>query len=470
MTSPERVTARPPRFARARIGVFAGIPWPLGLIFALDGFVRASGIVRVPDYKNHVGASATAFGFALLCNSFGALLAMPIAGRVCERFGTHRLMVVGSVIACGAITLPALSNSIVALGFGFFFFGAVYGAAEVGLNSGAVEVETATGRTLMSPLHGLFSAGELGGAMAGALLARHLSPVVHLAVIGGLTAIAIVGLAPRLLRDGAALGARLTAAGAPAPDSVLPPASQVRPARSRSSHRMLVLGLGLVALSTAYGEGSIGDWGAIHLHEGLGVSVAAAAYGYAAFSCAITAARLVGGRIVDRLGAQPLVAAGSMLAAGGILLAAFTHSPGVAIIGYVAVGLGLANVYPVAIARAGAVAGPRGVAAASTLGLFGMLVGPALIGFVADRTSLPIGMSTVAMLAAMAVVLSRLVHTDRPAPALDSDAPNSHCSDPETSDPETSAPETSAPETAGERRSETGAVSADAAGAGRHPG
>jgi MFS family permease len=396
--------------ASLAVRTIRGMPPPLAILFVLDGFVRSTGIVRVPNYKSHVGASATAFGFALLCNSFGALVGMPVAGRLCERIGTHRLIVFGSLLACGIAILPAISGSIVTLAASFFAFGVIYGAAEVGLNSGAVEVESATRRSIMSPLHGLFSLGELGGALVGAGLARFMSPGVHLTVVGVAMAILIGLTAPSLLRD----GSRLRAFLAQQPTvSAATEAAASSSKRSLSHPKVMVLILGVIALCTAYGEGSIGDWGAIHLHEGMHVSVSAAAYGYAAFASAITASRFVGPAIIARIGERALVVVGGLLAAGGMLVAAWTHNPGIAVAGYVAVGLGLANVFPVAIARAGAIGGPRGVATASTLGLFGMLVGPALIGFIADRSSLPTGLSTVAFLGLLAGALSFVLRGDK---------------------------------------------------------
>jgi len=117
--------------------------------------------------------------------------------------------------------------------------------------------------------------------------------------------------------------------------------------------------LGLIAGCTAYGEGAITDWGALHLRETLAASPAIAAAGYAAFSLAMACGRLSGGRLVRSFGATHVLVHGSAFAAVGMVAAAFAPVAAVALAGFALVGLGLANVFPLAIARAGPWAGRR---------------------------------------------------------------------------------------------------------------
>ena len=164
--------------------------------------------------------------------------------------------------------------------------------------------------------------------------------------------------------------------------------------------------LGLIAGCTAYGEGAITDWGALHLRETLAASPAVAAAGYAAFSLAMACGRLVGGRLVRSFGATHVLVYGSVLAATGMLAAAFAPAVAVALVGFALVGLGLANVFPLAIARAGSLGGSKGVALASTVGYTGLLGGPPLIGLLVGGVGLPSALATVSLLAAVAAGLS----------------------------------------------------------------
>jgi MFS family permease len=234
---------------------------------------------------------------------------------------------------------------------------------------------------------------------------------------------------PRLLAVGA-VGLLLTAAIAPvlaAGDagrqvSVAPSAE---PRRASTAPRRLLVVLGLIAGCTAYGEGAITDWGALHLRETLSATPAMAAAGYAAFSLAMACGRLLGSRLVRSFGATHVLVLGSTLAAIGMLAAALAPAAAVALVGFALVGLGLANVFPLAIARAGALGGSKGVALASTVGYTGLLGGPPLIGLLVGGVGLPAALTTVSLLAAVAGALSlyatpqrALVHA-RVAGALD---------------------------------------------------
>jgi MFS family permease len=241
------------------------------------------------------------------------------------------------------------------------------------------------------------------GAGLGGLVAGGLSPVAHLA---GLT---LAGLA-------------LTAAAGPvllrSPSPAAPEAVGVRkpaPGRPDGRSRRLVTVFGVIALCTAYGEGALADWGALHLEQDLHAHPGLAAAGYSLFALAMTAGRLSGTALLERLGQTRTLVAGGATAAAGMLLGALAPTVWLALAGFAVTGLGLANLFPVAVARAGAVAGAGGVAAASTLGYGGMLIGPPTIGFLADWSSLPAALTTVAVLAAGAALIGYAVR-DAPVP------------------------------------------------------
>jgi MFS family permease len=127
----------------------------------------------------------------------------------------------------------------------------------------------------------------------------------------------------------------------------------------------------------------------------------------------MAAGRLAGGQLVLLLGERRLLVGGALLAAVGALTAVTTSSLPVALAGYAVVGLGLANVFPLAIARAGVLGGPSGVALATTVGYTGLLGGPPVIGFLAEHAGLPMALGTVALLAVVAAVLVLGLDGDR---------------------------------------------------------
>ncbi|MFJ1758492.1 MFS transporter [Kitasatospora sp. NPDC088134] len=371
----------------------------LTAFFAVDGFLFAAWVVRIPDVRAQVAASHSALGLALLCVSAGAVATMAVVGRLCLRYGSRRVTVASIGVFAPAVALPAHTHSVLGLGAVLLLFGAGYGAANVAMNSAAVDLVAQLRRPVMPSFHAGYSLGGLLGAAVGGLLAGRISAAWALA------AAAALGLAVTALAGAALL--RAPAAGPAATRAAAETVGTATAAGRPSAHaRLLVLLLGLTALCTAYGEGALADWATLHLTDDVHAGAALAATGYAAFAFAMTAGRLSGTWLSERLGGTRVMLFGGLTACAGMTAAALAPSVPVVLAGFVLVGLGLANVFPLAIARAGAVAGPQGVATASTLGYAGMLVGPPVIGFLADAFSLPAALLTVAAGSALVGLLA----------------------------------------------------------------
>ncbi|GHJ42270.1 MFS transporter [Streptomyces sp. TS71-3] len=380
----------------------AGLRAAVTVFFALDGFVFAGWVVRIPAVKEQTHSSASALGLALLGVSAGAVVTMMFTGRLCRRFGNHPMTVTCGALTSLAVALPPLTHSALALGGVLLVFGAAYGGLNVAMNSAAVDVIAALRRPVMPSFHAAFSLGGMLGSGVGGLVASHLSATRHL------FALAVVGLAVT-----AAAGRTVLRHTVPAPAEEMRSA-ETTPApapEAPSSRRLdggtrgLVIVFGLIALCTAYGEGALADWGALHLQQDLSADPGVAATGYGSFALATTIGRVTGTTLLERLGRTRTLVVGGATAAVGMLLGSLAPTLWVALLGFGITGLGLANIFPVAIDRAGALAGPSGVAAASTLGYAGMLLGPPAIGFMADWFSLPTALTSVAVLAAVAAAV-----------------------------------------------------------------
>ncbi|TDC68509.1 MFS transporter [Streptomyces hainanensis] len=362
----------------------------LTVFFALDGFVFAGWVVRIPAVKEQTGASSSALGLALLGVSVGAVLTMTLTGRLCQRFGARPVAVTAALVLAASVALPPHTASPLTLGLVLLVFGAAFGAMNVSVNSVAVDLVAALGRPVMPSFHAAYSLGGMLGAGVGGLAAGQLSAARHLG------ALAVFGVAVAAIAARSLLVAPMPPR--PEPDGAAATEGGARPAGTR----WLVLVLGLIALCTAYGEGALADWSALHLQESLGAGAGVAAAGYSVFALAMTVGRLTGSALLERLGQTRALVAGGVTAALGMLLGTLGPTVWVVLLGFVIAGLGLANIFPVAIGRAGELAGAQGVAAASTLGYGGFLLGPVAIGFLADWFSLAVAMTTVALLAAVA--------------------------------------------------------------------
>src|SRR5882757_843816 len=188
---------------RSTPGALRHLRFLVTTFFVLDGFVFASWVVRVPDIKAQVGASASSLGLALLGVSAGAVVTMIVTGRLCRRFGSERMSVAMGVLLSLTITLPALTRSVAVLTASLFAFGVGFGGLNVAMNSVAVDLTARIARPIMPSFHAAYSFGGLTGAVLGGVVAEWLSPAWHLTIVGtlGLAVTGRIGIA--LLRDAA---------------------------------------------------------------------------------------------------------------------------------------------------------------------------------------------------------------------------------------------------------------------------
>lgn len=381
----------------------------IGLYFFGDGLMLGSWAGRIPAVQHHASLTNARLGLALFAASFGALAAMPLAGRLCERIGSRRVTLPGLLLGAGSLVATSLATGLPALAAALFGFGAAFGAINVAANAQGLALERLSGRSILSAFHAAFSAGGLIGAGLAALAAgAGIAPRIHFAVLA--TVLALIGVgAVRFL---------------------LPPDADDK-AKSRTLARppRAIVVLGAAAFCTMLAEGAAVDWSAVYLSHSFGAAAGIAALAYTAFSLAMTASRTVGDRLNRRLGPVTLARSGAVAATVGLGLALAIGSVPVAIAGFAAMGAGLGVVVPVlfrAAASTATVSASAGVAAVSTIGWFGFLAGPPAIGFAASAVGLRAALGivvlatlTLAILAGSAGPSRRKAIATRLAPALD---------------------------------------------------
>jgi hypothetical protein len=353
---------------------------------------------RVPALQDRAHVSTATLGLALAGLAAGALVAMPISGWRAARDGSRVTTLVCVAAIVIALPIPALATSAAGLILGAIALGAANGAIDVAMNAHGVEVERRLGRPILSSLHAGFSLGGLIGAGAGALVAgADVDVRVHFAVMALLLAMAALVAAPRLLPAGAdatAAGGRLA----------LPPRA--------------LWPLGAIAFCCLLAEGAAADWSAVYLDGPLGSGAGTAALGFTGFSVAMTVARLFGDRLTLRAGAARVVRGGALLATAGLGAALLVAEPAAGVAGFACLGAGVAVVVPVVFRAAGTghgVAAGTALAAVTTTGYTGFLVGPPIIGAIASATSLPVALCLVLVATTTAAALAPTVASARPS-------------------------------------------------------
>ncbi|MFG6082701.1 MFS transporter [Paracoccus litorisediminis] len=351
------------------------------LAFVAAGFAMACWAPLVPFAKENVGVDDAGLGLLLLCLGVGSIMAMPVTGWLAAQIGSKPLIMGGGIGLVLLLPLLTLTSSALGLAVVLMLFGASLGTLDVAMNIHAVEVERDSARPLMSGFHAMFSIGGFAGA-AGVtvLLSLGLSPV-QATICGSLLTWGALLLAwPRLL---AAKG------GQPMPFA-LP--------------KGIVLLLSVLAGITFLVEGAILDWGALlvvgkglldHAHGGVG---------YMLFAAAMTLGRLTGDRVVGRFGGRQVLIVGGAVGVLGIVILLVSPHPVTALLGFVLIGLGASNIVPVLFSLAGrqrAMSPAMAVAAVTTVGYAGILIGPAALGLISHHLSLPIAFGLLAVLLAV---------------------------------------------------------------------
>jgi predicted MFS family arabinose efflux permease len=368
-----------------------------GAVFGLSGGVGASWVSRIPAIRDQLDVRPGPLGLALLCTGAGSLMTMPTTGRACHRWGSRRVIQVTALGVCGLVALLPHVRSVVLLGVVLLGYGGCYGAWDVAMNIHGSAIERAANRPWMPRYHAGWSAGAIVGAGLGALAAHAgLSASVHLALAGTITfAAVLVGL--RLFVDERTY-VDPVAAG---------PSADARTSMHSLLTRRIVL-IGIITLCGTTVEGAAADWLALHLRDDVQTTAAVAAAGYAVFSVAMAITRFSGTWLTDKLGRVGALRAAGLICACGIVVTATAGNAPVALGGTVLWGLGTALVFPAAMSAGGETPGRSsdGIATVSTIGYGGFLIGPPLVGLLADATSLGHALLVLVVLAAGIVALA----------------------------------------------------------------
>lgn len=356
-------------------------------MFILNGALFGIWASRIPAVRDHLQLSHEALGYGLLFMAAGAVCSFPVTGRLTDRFGAVAITRVIAVLYTGSLVLLGLADSFTLLAIFLFVFGAFHGSMDVAMNAWAAEVESAYDKPLMSSFHAMWSLGAGLGAISGYVAVQmQMSVLQHFLAAGGL----VVALALAL--------------------SWVQWTSR-RSVQSQGSvfafpSGVLIL-VGFTALCGALGEGAVADWSAIFLRDVTGAAESIATLGYAVFSVAMVVCRLAGGLVIARVGPVAAARGGGMFAAMGVFCVVSAGAAPLALVGFTLMGVGYAVIMPLAFSRAAndpQIPPGQAIASVATLGYGGLLIGPPLIGFLAELLTLRMAFGVLLPLAVLIVV------------------------------------------------------------------
>jgi MFS family permease len=359
------------------------------MLFALNSFMFGNWVTRIPDVTSKLELSESELGTALLGAPVGALLVMPFAGVLIARLGLGKTVYGISLIHIVTLIGMALATNQYLLTASLFLYGLTTSLMDISMNTAASQIELKIKKSIMSTCHGMWSLGALLGAGVGGFFVEfQINLVIHLGLIVVFMLVLVFSQTRMILQF-----------------------AEIR--QSTDKHfawpRGTLLILAFMAFFILMSEGAIADWSALYMRNVLDNEGYALGGAYAVFSLAMMMGRLLGDGIIPRVGHKRMLMGGSFLSFLGLLLVVTTSSTGLAIFGFGLTGMGYSVIVPILFLAAANYPGysaGSGIAAVSTLGYTGFLIGPPLIGYVADWYGLRWGMSFIMIASGMIAVVA----------------------------------------------------------------
>ena len=372
---------------KTNITVGKGELYAAHLAFFLPGFAIATWAPMIPMVKERLNIEADVLGILLLCVGISAFFIMPIAGMLGRKFGCRKVMAVSAAVMVIDLVVLSLLQNIWGYAVFLAVMGIFMGAMDVNMNVNAVVVEKLVKRRIMSGMHAFWSIGGFVGAGLFSLLAK----------MGlGITAIASVHCAIVLLLTLISTPHFLTYKDNGGGSIIAVP-------------RGIVIVLGLVAGISFLAEGAVMDWSGVFLTEVKSWDMSMAGFGYAVFSVAMLLMRLIGDRVVKLLGERAVLLFGSCLLSVGFLLIVFIDGTYLMALPFILIGLGGANIVPVLYSmlnRQHNMPIGSAVTAITCMGYTGVILGPAVLGFIAHGIGLTGVFYLLTVLMAMQAVIT----------------------------------------------------------------
>lgn len=374
------------RLARERLAVFA--------VFVAFGTVLGTWAAHLPSVKAAVGASTSSMGAILLILGLGAFVGMQVSGYAVDKFGSGSVAVVGAAAMALTVVPPLTLTTWATVAAAALILGLAVGISEVGMNAAAVEVERDYRRPIMASFHGMFSIGNVIGALLGAAaFTLGVSTFATAVTVAAVSMALAAAAAPTLIRRPRSYTLTSSRDGNAENDAE---ASAPRP-------RGRLFLLGTLAFLLLLTEGSAMDWSSLHAQEHLSGSSSAGALALACFVSAMTVGRFTVDRVAEKVGPVRVLRFGSVLAVTGLVVVVLSPVLTVTCIGWIVLGLGLSGCVPQVFTATGNLPGASGKELSRVVGAgyLAVLAGPAIVGWLADV----IGLNNAFFLPVIAMVI-----------------------------------------------------------------
>ncbi|HET6995283.1 MAG TPA: MFS transporter [Chitinophagaceae bacterium] len=356
------------------------------------GFSFASWASRIPDIKTKLHLSEGELGTILLALPIGQLLMMPVSGRLVTRYGSKTILSFAILLYAIELTNIGWATQGWQLALALFFFGIVGNMSNISVNTQGVLAEKIYGRPIMTTFHGVWSMAGFSGALMGLLMMNlKLAPRQHFFIVAVLVFVTTF-ISRRYL---------ITGTQAPAEKK-----------KFFSRPEGILVKLGIIAFCSMAAEGAMFDWSGVYFREIVKTPESLVILGYTTFMIMMATGRFAGDRIIARFGRKKTLQVSGLFVFTGLLISVLFPYLVTATIGFFIVGLGVSSVIPTVYstaARSAKVSPGMALAGVSSIGFLGFLIGPPLIGYIAQISSLRYSFAVVALFGlCVSIMVSKL--------------------------------------------------------------
>lgn len=344
---------------------YFGTAW----VFASINIWFGTWAIYIPTVKEKLDINKADLGIALFCLSLGVFTIFPVASKIINKLGVGKASWYGVIFVSITAMLPLMEPNYYLLMAALYLFGASNGFIDIAINTLVTEIEKEDKQNFMSAAHGFFSLGGILVGLGSFLIPVIGNPVLHM----GVTVILVFAINFFLKKH------YIHVVAAP---------MEKEPFSFKLFKPLLLLGIiGFVSFGC---EGAIVDWSALYLKEMTMAPELLIGAGFLAFSVTMTLGRFLGDGISSKMGPIKLVGLGAFIAAIGFLMV-LSQQTTLTIIGFAFNGLGFSVIVPELFRIGGNVKGvdsSQGVAFIAGAGYMGFLLGPVVLGFIAESASL----------------------------------------------------------------------------------
>ena len=361
----------------------------IGLLFSLNSILFGNWVTRIPTVKAMLGLSEIELGLALLGAPAGAICTLPFVGWFIAKLHAGRATFYSAIVHFVFMVLPAFVDSFWGFVVVMVLFGSTNALMDISMNAAAASTEKKLGKLIMSTCHGMWSVGAMVGSLVGSIMIG-LETFISFHLISIVVLLIIITL---ILKK----------------DLMTYKEERVVGEKVFAFPKGPLLILSIMAFGIMASEGAIADWSAVYMKETLHSSPFLTGIAYAGYALFMTIGRFSGDAIIPMFGQAKVVIWGGGISAVGMTMALLMAHPIAAIIGFSFAGLGFSCIIPVLFTSASNQPGystGSGIASVTTIGYTGFLVGPPLIGFLAEAFGLSVGLGFVVVCSIMVSLLA----------------------------------------------------------------